>query len=181
MTNGLAKYLNRERIIKEFWGLFRYGIVGGASTLIFFGTYTILWKYLLPAWNRTLLDAIAICVSGIFNFTLHRTWTFRASGFNLKMVGRYIFTVVFGSGLQVLIFFIGHQILGFYDYGVQIVAIPLVALAQYFLHRFFTFHPRFEGTIAVTETHERTIGAGFEERIDSVQVTVEDENGRSVE
>ena len=144
MISGLGNKFTKEWIAQEFRRMLRYGIVGGTSTLIFFGTYTLLWKYLLPEWNKTLLDAIAISVSGIFNFTFHKTWTFRARGFGIKMVGRYVVTIVTGSGLQVLLFYIGHQIMGFNDYGVQIMAIPLVALAQYVLHRLFTFHPRFE-------------------------------------
>jgi putative flippase GtrA len=144
MMFGLSNLRDFAWIRREIWRMFKYGIVGGISTGIFFGGYLLLSRVLLPTWNKTLLDAIAISISGIFNFTMHRIWTFQAQNANAKMVARYLATVGTASLLQVIIFYIGNHVFGFTDYYVQIFAFPFLAFFQYVLHRSFTFHPRFD-------------------------------------
>jgi putative flippase GtrA len=144
MTHGLSKMLDPVWIRRELWRMFKYGIVGGISTVIFFGMYVLLSRFLLTTWHKTLLDAIAISVSGVFNFTMHRIWTFQAQGAKAKMVGRYLISVCSASVLQIILFYVGNHLFGFTDYYVQIAVFPIIAFSQYLLHRSFTFHSRFE-------------------------------------
>jgi len=124
--------------------MFRYGLVGGGSTLFFIGLYALLSKVLLPTWNLTLLDAIATVIGAVFNFMMHRAWSFKVRAFSVAMIRRYIITITVCSVAQVAFFHVGTAWLGVMDFIVQIALVPIIAGFQYLGHRMFTFHRRFE-------------------------------------
>jgi putative flippase GtrA len=161
MTPGLdklkMKFKDRDWLVREFWQMVRYGIVGGGSTVFFLGLYALFSKVLFRTWNPTLLDALALTVSAVFNFMLHRAWSFKAKGFSVGMIHRYLVTIVSASLLQVALFHVGTAWLGFLDFYVQIVLVPFIAWVQYVGHRMFTFHPRFEKKLIIPEPQSESM------------------------
>ncbi|OGL73301.1 hypothetical protein A3E39_01130 [Candidatus Uhrbacteria bacterium RIFCSPHIGHO2_12_FULL_60_25] len=143
----IRRFLKEKNVTWEFlwsevWNLFKFGVVGGTSLGINAGVYALLSRVLWTEGNRTFESVIAVTISAVYNFTMHRTWTFKARGFNARMVARYIGVVVAGSALTGTLFYIGHEVLKIYDFIVLVGSAFLVAGVSYFTHRLYTFHPR---------------------------------------
>jgi putative flippase GtrA len=130
-----------ETIWSEVWNLFKFGVVGVTSLAINTGVYALLSRVLWPEGNRTLESVISVCISGIYNFSLHRAWTFGAREFGGAMIARYLSVVVVGASLSGALFYVGHELFHLYDIAVLIGSSFMVASVTYFLHRWFTFHP----------------------------------------
>lgn len=128
-----------ERVWSETWNLFKFGIVGVSSLGINVSAYAVLSRVLWPSGPKTLEAVMAVLISAIFNFLMHYHWTFKAKGFGGMMLIRYVTVVLIGTGLHGSFFYIGHEILGWYDFAVLVGAAFLVAVATYLLHRWFTF------------------------------------------
>lgn len=136
---------SNPRFRKEIWGLFKYGLVGGSSFCIHAGIYALLSRVVWESGSRTLEYVIALVIAALYNFTLHRLWTFSLSTYSHKMVFRYSAVLLGSMGLQSIIFHIGVERLGFFDGFVFLVAASFAALVQYLGHRFVTFNvKRFE-------------------------------------
>lgn len=140
------KNVTWEKLWSEVWNLFKFGVVGSSSLGINAGVYALLSRVLWTSGDRTLESIISVSVSAVYNFTLHRTWTFKARGFNARMVARYIGVVVAGSALTGALFYIGHEILRIYDFIVLVGSALLVAGVSYVTHRLYTFHPRHDAS-----------------------------------
>jgi putative flippase GtrA len=163
--------------MREFWRMFKYGIVGVISLGIHVGSYALLSRVFWVEGNRTFEFFIAVSFASVFNFTFHKLWTFDAKGFDSGMIARYLFVVISGTAINSGLFYLGHEVFGIYDFYVLFGTVVVVALYQYISHRQFTFHSRFDQKVVVVETHEHTIGADFEEQRDSVEVRIEEESG----
>jgi putative flippase GtrA len=143
--HGLTEKLRDPKWLREeFWRLFKYGIVGLASTGIFLGVYALFSRLIWTTANKTLLDGIAMCVSAVFNFTMHRIWTFEAGNHDFGMIIRYFVTVSLSAVIQTALFHIGNGILGFNDFFVQIILVPFIAAVSYVINRQFTFSRRYK-------------------------------------
>lgn len=136
-----------ERLKKELWGLFKYGLVGGSSFLLHACIYGLLSRVVWADGHRTVEYVIALFFASLYNFTLHRIWTFSMNGYSHFMALRYATTILISMGIQSLLFYIGYERLGFYDYAVLIVAAGVAAVTQYLAHRFFTFNKKFEENV----------------------------------
>lgn len=136
------KNVTWDMLWSEVWNLFKFGVVGSSSLGINAGVYALLSRVMWTEGDRTLESIISVSVSAVYNFTLHRAWTFKARGFNARMVARYVGVVVAGSALTGALFYIGHEILRIYDFFVLVGSALLVASVSYFTHRLYTFHPR---------------------------------------
>lgn len=134
----------KHRLFRELWGLFKYGLVGGSSLAIHTGLYHLQSRIIWADGNRTVQYVIALVIASMYNFTLHRTWTFSAKGYNHQMLLRYISIILVSMGTQSLVFHIGVDLMRVFDYYVFAVSVVFAALIQYFGHRFFTFHQKFE-------------------------------------
>jgi putative flippase GtrA len=152
MIRGLDKLRDPKWLRTEFWRLFKYGIVGFTSLGIFMGTYALLSRVLWTSGNKTLLDAIALVVSGCVNYSLHRVWTFKAGSHSTKMVVRYVISISGSTILQTILFHVGNTMLGLNDFIVQIALVPFIAAVQYVINRQYTFNRRFETTCEVAPT-----------------------------
>ncbi|HWQ99256.1 MAG TPA: GtrA family protein [Candidatus Methylomirabilis sp.] len=131
-----------ESLWCEVWNLFKFGVVGGTSLGLNAGLYALQSRMFWTAGNRTLQAMIAVGLASFYNFSLHRSWTFKAKAFNSRMIGRYLVVMVGGTALHGGLFYIGHQLLGLYDLLVLVGAAFLVAIATYTSHRWYTFHPK---------------------------------------
>lgn len=134
----------KRKYVNECWGLFKYGIVGFSSLAIHAGLYHVLSRIVWQEGPKTLEYVIALVTASIYNFTLHRLWTFSMNGYSHGMVIRYICVVLTSMGMQSAVFHVGVTILGVYDYYVFAVSVVFATLLQYFGHRFVTFNKKFE-------------------------------------
>ena len=137
------RHLSREVLKKEFWQLFRFGVIGGLTVVIYFGLYTLASRVLWPSGNRTLESLLANIVSAVFNFFAHRRWTFAAHNDSAgKQIPRFILVAIIAVALQSFLFWIGHAVLHIYDLIVVVAVSALIPLFTYVVHRSFTFrHP----------------------------------------
>jgi putative flippase GtrA len=128
-----------EHAWNEMWSIFKFGVVGVTSLALNTAMYALLSRVVWPDGNRTLESVMAVLFASIYNFTMHKIWTFGAKQFNGAMLLRYAVVVVIGSGLSGSLFFVGHELLHIYDFAVLIGSAFIVAGATYFLHKLFTF------------------------------------------
>lgn len=127
---------------KEARRLTKFVLVGGSSFLLFIGIYTLLARFLWPDASRTLLTFCSSLLSAVYNFSVHRFWTFRSRAFVGSALARYFVVMGIATIEQTVLFYVGHEVLHLFDYLVQVLVAAPVALTTYLLHRFFTFHPK---------------------------------------
>ena len=142
------RFPGHETLLREFMHLFMYGFVGGSSFVINAGVYWVLSYIVWPTAPNWILNIPALCIAAIYNFTLHRTLSFRIDAFSRNMVGRYLFVVIASMAVNSTLFYIGNEVLKLYDLIVLVFAGGTVAVGTYFLHRLFTFHPSHEKSVA---------------------------------
>jgi putative flippase GtrA len=132
----------KRKHLWTLWRIFKYGVVGVTSLLIHLGLYSWMSRVIWVSGNRTLEYAVALVCASIFNFTLHRLWTYNAGAFQLRMLAKYI--VVIGSSMlmQSLVFHICIDWLHLFDYFAFAISAVFAIIYQYFLHLFFTFKSR---------------------------------------
>jgi putative flippase GtrA len=137
---------SREALWRESLHLLMYGFVGGSSFIINAGVYWVLSRVVWSTAPHWIVNIPALCIAAIYNFTLHRTLSFRMDAFSRNMVGRYLFVVIVSMAVNSTLFYIGNEVLKLYDLIVLVFAGGTVAVGTYFLHRLFTFHPGREKT-----------------------------------
>jgi putative flippase GtrA len=136
----MERLLHSERIRREGKTLVKFFIVGGTSFLMYFFSYLLFSRYLFPEGNRTLLNVFSICVSMIFNFLAHRTWTYSAKERSVSQLVRYLLVVGTTAALQSALFWVGYEVLGIYDLFVTVAVAGMSAIFSFMAHRLFTFN-----------------------------------------
>lgn len=139
MINVLKRFFQ-----KEFWGLFKYGIVGVSCLLLHAGLYAWVSRVLWPQGSRTLQYTVLLLLVACINFTLHRLWTFEVKTKSFAMVVRYSIVVGSSMGLQSIVFYVINDILHLHDSVAFAGASGIAIVYQYFGHRFVTYNKRFE-------------------------------------
>lgn len=135
------KEITRAWAWSEARRLGKFIVVGGSSFVLFIAIYSLL-SLLFPDTSRTLLTFTSSVLSGVYNFTVHRYWTFRSRALVGSALQRYIVVVIVATMEQTVLFYVGHELLHLFDYLVQVLVAAPVAGTTYLLHRFFTFHPK---------------------------------------
>jgi putative flippase GtrA len=146
------RFSSWEALWSEFWNLFKYGVVGVTSVVVNTGVYALFSRVVWTDGPRPLFVIIAQVMAALYNFTMHRNWTFQARAFNAAMVGRYLVVVVIGTALASIFFYIGHDLLHIYDLVVVTGTPFIVAGATYFLHRWYTFHPKHNASSEISSS-----------------------------
>ncbi len=131
--------MNRDKLVREFWQLFRFGIVGGLSFLCTASLYALFTRVLWPQADRTWMNLLANGICAIFNFLAHQRFTYKAGKIAHAHVGKYLIVLTLGICLNSVLFWIGHALLRLDDRVVFVVASLLVPLFTYVMHRQFTF------------------------------------------
>lgn len=145
MPPALPAFLQKyEKFWNDIWNIFKFGVVGCSSLALNAGVFWVLTRLVWTAGPKTFLSVVSVSISAIYNFTLHRSWTFNTRSFSHGMLARYVMVVIIGAGLSGFFFYIGHELLHFYDLAVLIGSAFIVAGATYVLHRWFTFNEKFE-------------------------------------
>ncbi|KAA0206499.1 GtrA family protein [Candidatus Uhrbacteria bacterium] len=127
---------------REAGTIVRFVLVGGASFLVYFSAYTIQSRVLFPGatdYARVLMNLGATCISVLFNYVAHRFWTYRAKETSMRQIAWYAFVVASVTFLQSFLFWVGHVVLGLYDFFVIIVVGGLCACYTFLMHKYFTF------------------------------------------
>jgi putative flippase GtrA len=122
--------------------LIKFVLVGGASFLVYIGAYTLQSRVLFPGAEdnaRVVMNLAATCVSVLFNYVAHRYWTYEAKESSARQVAWYTFVVASVTFLQSFLFWVGHVVLGIYDYFVIVFVAGLCACYTFFMHKYFTF------------------------------------------
>lgn len=119
---------------------FRYLLVGSSSFGVKAVSYAALSRLIWETGNRTIENALAVLVSMVYNYTLHRFWTFRHQQSAPGSMLRYVIVVVSASLLDVALFNFLHYKFGFYDFGVVFFNGVAIAGLGFVSHRLFTFH-----------------------------------------
>ncbi|MBI4138596.1 GtrA family protein [Candidatus Uhrbacteria bacterium] len=135
MVRRLIGFVKREQRM-----LARYLFVGGSSFVVKVGAYALLSRILWTGGSRTAENVIALVVAATYNYFLHRFWTFRHQGPAPGSAARYLGVLLAGNGLDALLFYVGHEILGIYDFLVQTFATGFITLFSFLIHHLFTFH-----------------------------------------
>lgn len=130
----------KEAFLREWRTLVRFGFVGGTSFLVKVGCYALLSRILWVEGSRSLENVLALLVAIIYNYALHRLWTFRHLPMASGTFVRYSMVVVLASVLEASMFYVLHERFGFYDLFVLVFDTFLIAFLTFFLHRLFTFH-----------------------------------------
>lgn len=130
----------RELVTKEWKTLTRYLLVGGSSFGVNILVYLAISRYFWPEGYKPIINVMAIGVSMIYNYLLHRLWTFRHQQAAAGSVQRYVVVVVAANTLDALVFYILQVKLEIYDVAVKIFNGGFIAVFSFVSHRFFTFH-----------------------------------------
>jgi putative flippase GtrA len=127
-------------IRRESKMLIRYVFVGGSSFGVKVGVYAALSRLLWIDGPRSLQNIIALLIAMVYNYSLHRFWTFKHQEPAPGSAPRYVAVVIIGSTLDASLFYLGHDILKFYDFFVLIANAGFTTILSFTLHKFFTFH-----------------------------------------
>ena len=138
----IHQMIRHPRVKREGSRLIKFLVVGGVSFSIYFAVYFLMSRFLFPEGNKTLLNFLAICISTIFNFLAHRTWTYEARERSLAQIVRYMFVVGSVAMLQTLLFWIGYEVLHAHDLVVTFIVAGVCAMCSFVSHRYFTFREK---------------------------------------
>ncbi|MFA5935746.1 MAG: GtrA family protein [Patescibacteria group bacterium] len=133
--NKIAAFIQQE------WKMiFRFLLVGSSSFLVKAGVYALLSRLLWMDGPRSLQNAAALSISMMYNYTLHRLWTFTHQAPSRGSAQRYVGVVAVASLLDVVFFYFAHDVFGLYDFLVLVLGAMLGAFFTFTAHRLFTFH-----------------------------------------
>lgn len=130
----------RDLVLREWKTVFRFGLVGGSSFLVKAGGYALLSRVLWTDGPRSIQNVLALGLAMIYNYTLHRFWTFRFQRPTNGSAPRYIAVVIAASLLDVVFFYILHDLFGVYDFLVLALGALCGGVFTFTSHRLFTFH-----------------------------------------
>lgn len=123
----------------------RYASVGVGSNLIVYACYLAITAFGLGhIFAMTVSYIIGISIS----FFANSSWSFDYGGPLRAAAMRYLLAYLFGYLINLLILVIGVDVLGFNHAIIQAIAIFVVALALFLLHKYWVFAPIVHGDIA---------------------------------
>lgn len=120
--------------------IFRFGVIGILSVVLFELIYIALSSWLWTAGSRTLENYVAIALASIFNYLAHRYYTFESHGQTSRQLVRYIVVAVLATVTHTFLFWIGHVVLHVNDRISGLLASAMVSFGTYVTHRLYTFH-----------------------------------------
>jgi putative flippase GtrA len=131
----------KDAVRKEWRSLIKFGIVGGTSVAMKMGLYALLSRLLWIGGPKWVQNIAALTVSTVYNYTLHRYWTFNHLKPAEGSTKRYLMVLAFGYVMDASLFFLGNEILKIYDFAVILGVSMIIPCFTFVIHRVFTFHP----------------------------------------
>lgn len=118
--------------------IFRFGITGVLTALLYFFALITAVEFagLPPVWAA----AIAFWIPLPFNYLLQRNWSFESSVGHVKGGIRYLFTVLTGFGLNVLVMYAGTVVMHLHYQLVQVAAVGAVIIWNFISFSIFVFY-----------------------------------------
>ncbi len=123
-------------MLKTFWQMVRYGIVGATATAFDYAAYFFFTRAL--GWSVGWANPVAYCIGNVVSFLGHRSITFRSSGAVTAEYGKFIVVTVLGLGLSQLVV-VGLVALSVNDLIAKAASVLVSGLFNYLLNRFWTF------------------------------------------
>ncbi|MBU2566468.1 GtrA family protein [Patescibacteria group bacterium] len=127
-------------IKQEVLKAFRFFIVGITSFLIQTTIYFVFTRMLFTDVPAIASYMLAIAITAIQNYSMHRTWTFKDQRMAQGTARRFVNVLIIGYCLNSVVFYFLHHILNIYDLLVMIITGLLYPIYTFIAHRIYTFH-----------------------------------------
>ncbi len=119
--------------------LVRFGIVGVAHNLLGYLVYLLVtWLGTEPKLAVAILYPIGVAIS----FFANRQWTFDVKGRVAYSMPRYIAMHAVGYGMNILIIYLGVDMLAFPHQLVQLFAMGFLSILSFLMSKFLIFNGR---------------------------------------
>jgi len=115
----------------------KFGIVGIINTFITLMIIFILSNYYHIYYIFS--NAIGYIAGFINSFIMNKLWTFRSKGKILKESLLFVIAFFISYGIQLIILFYLHEILGYSENISQIISMIFYTLANFMINKFLTF------------------------------------------
>ncbi|HPN15460.1 MAG TPA: GtrA family protein [bacterium] len=128
------------RSAREIKKLIKFVIIGSTTFLIQAVLYFIFSRWLMADMNPTLLYALAVLYSLIFNYAGNRAWTFGGQETAKGSAFRYVRVALMASAMSAGLFWLGHEALRIFDLWVLAGVNLIIPIFTFIMHRIYTFH-----------------------------------------
>lgn len=115
----------------------RYILVGIASALIEFSLFSLLYQW--AGWRLLVANGLALAVAIVFNFLLHRSWTFRQKREAGRQLRRYLFMQLVAVALNNGLVWLFVERFGWYAPLAKLLEIGIVFLWSFSFSRLVVF------------------------------------------
>lgn len=117
--------------------LYRFAIVGGATALIYFGLLLVSVEGLgvSPSSGAALSYVLAI----LFNYSLHKAWTFDSKVGHSTSAPRFAVFVVLSFAANVLLMSYGPALLHVHYLVIQVASAVMLVAVSYLMQKFWIF------------------------------------------
>ena len=122
--------------------LFRFGVAGGLSSVIYSLVYLVLTHAAFPGARAVLAVPFAFAVAAVFGYFMHSRWSFRGHGAGERGAAQGMkFLVVQGAGLGInaVVTWFGTAVLHVPAWAPLVPAILLAAIVTFLLNRLWVF------------------------------------------
>ncbi|NNG21264.1 GtrA family protein [Naumannella sp. ID2617S] len=140
LTSRIRSALSRHngRVLAQ---MIRYGFVSGlAFGVDFFSMYAGIHAFHLPV---LLATTIAFTLGIITNFITSTLWVFDRSSHRRHVeMGLFLLVGVIGLGLNALIVWVGHEVLGIWAMVAKLISTAVVFFWNFLLRRFLIYTPK---------------------------------------
>lgn len=132
----------KDFLWREWKTIFRFLMVGGSSFAVKAVSYALLSRLIWTSGSRNVENGIALVVATIYNYLLHRFWTFGHQRPASGVIKRYSIVLALGTAMDIGFFYILHSLWHIYDFLALAMTSLLIAFCTFNLHRFWTFHEK---------------------------------------
>lgn len=129
--------LTPSNLVKEFWTMFRYGLVGLMNTGVF---ALFAWLLRNMGLHYTAYTAIAYCIAILFSFLMNKLFTFRKKDTSFFFLfSRFLLAALSLAGLVQLIQFFVIEVLGWAELIGVIGGMVFYTGTGYVINRIWVF------------------------------------------
>lgn len=129
-----------DLVKRERRTLTRYFIVGLTSFGVRFGSYAVISRLVWVNGPRSIENVCALIIALVYNYTLHRYWTFRHQEPAAGTVHRFLIATVVWNVVDAGLFALLHDVFHVFDLLILFINTGLIMTMSFLTHRLFTFH-----------------------------------------
>jgi putative flippase GtrA len=127
---------------QEIKKVVKFLIVGCSTFVIQSVSYYVFSRFLMPDLDHTVLYVLAMALSLLFNYSANRKWTFDGQAAAQGSAKRYVYVVLMASLINSCTFWLGHDLLMFYDMHVVVLVNAIIPFFTFATHRLYTFNAK---------------------------------------